>query len=139
MKHNRQELPRNGLFILLVDDDPTNLRIMEKTLEPHFTLFLAEKAEEAVDILQVRVPALVILDVMMPDISGIDVCKMMKSTKRLESVPVIFLSACDRPTDYGKGYKACGVMYVSKPVRPAQLVQIAHLYAGQISNGKTAG
>jgi putative two-component system response regulator len=138
MKLNRQQLPRDGWFILLVDDDPTNLRIMGKILEASFTIYSAASAEEAVEILQERVPALVILDVMMPDISGIDVCKLMKATERLQQVPVIFLSASDKPGDFGKGYEAGGVMYIAKPVRPSQLLQIVHLYASQVASPKFA-
>ena len=134
MTNITQPLPRDGWFILVVDDDPTNLRIMEKTLEDTYTVCTAANAEEAIDILQARTPALVILDVMMPDVSGIDVCKMMKTTERLRSVPVIFLSSCDRPGDYGKGYEAGGVMYMAKPIRPAQLLQIVQLYASDIAN-----
>lgn len=134
MKYHRQELPRSGWFILLVDDDPINLRIMEKTLQATFTICSVGSAEEAVDVLNERVPALVILDVMMPDVSGIDVCKMMKSTERLQDVPVIFLSACDKPGDFGKGYEAGGVMYIAKPIRPSKLLQVVHLYASHIAN-----
>ena len=133
MKYYRQQLPRSGWFILLVDDDPTNLRIMERALEATFTICSVASAEEAVDVLNERIPALVILDVMMPDVSGIDVCKMMKSTERLKDVPVIFLSACNKPEDFGKGYDAGGVMYIAKPVRPSQLLQVVHLYASQVA------
>lgn len=134
MTNTRQPLPRDGWFILLVDDDPTSLKIMERTLKDTYTVCTAASAEEAVDILHARAPALVILDVMMPDVSGIDVCEMMKTTERLRGVPVIFLSSCDRPGDYRKGYDAGGLMYVAKPIRPAQLLQIVQLYASRIAN-----
>jgi putative two-component system response regulator len=134
MTKTLQPLPRGGWFILLVDDDPTSLRIMERTLRDTCTICTAAKAEEAVDILQERAPALVILDVMMPDVSGIDVCKMIKTTERLQEVPVIFLSSCDKPGDYGEGYDAGGVMYMAKPVRPAQLLQMVQLYASHIAS-----
>jgi putative two-component system response regulator len=134
MTKTRQPLPRDGWFILLVDDDPTNLRIMERTLRDNYTICTAANAEEAIDMLQERAPALVILDVMMPDVSGIDVCKMMKSTERLREVPVIFLSSCDKADDYGKGYHAGGVMYMAKPVRPAQLLQMVQLYASHVAS-----
>ncbi len=130
-------MPNNGEFVLLVDDDPVSLAVMERALRESFTLCSARTAEEAVDILDSQTPALVILDVMMPDVSGIDLCKMMKSTERLQDVPVIFLSACAKPADFGEGYAAGGVMYVAKPVRPAQILQMARLYASRIENKET--
>ena len=99
IRNTLQLLPRDGWFILLVDDDPTSLKLMERTLEDTYTVCTAASAEEAVDILHVGAPALVNLDLMMSDVSGIDVCKMMKTTKRLQDVPVILLSSCDRPLD----------------------------------------
>ena len=134
MAKPRQPLPRDGWFILLVDDDPTNLRIMERTLRDTYTICTAANAEEAIEMLQERAPALVILDVMMPDVSGVDVCKLMKSTERLREVPVIFLSSCDKADDYGKGYDAGGVMYMAKPIRPARLLQMVQLYASHIAS-----
>ena len=132
MKVTQRLRPRDEDFILLVDDDPISLTVLERTLGDTFTTCSARNAEEAIDILQARAPALVILDVMMPDLSGFDVCKMMKTTERLQKVPVIFLSACDKPGDFGQGYAAGGVMYMAKPVRPTQLLQMVRLYASSI-------
>lgn len=132
-----QPLPKDRNFILLVDDDPTSLAVLQRVLHKSFTICSARNAAEAVDILQARVPALVILDVMMPDLSGIDVCQMMKCTERLREVPVIFLSASDKPGDYGQGYAAGGLMHMAKPIRPAQLLQMVRLYASTIEKKET--
>ncbi len=137
MKPTRRFLPGDGDFILLVDDDPTTMAILQRALSENFIVRSAKDAAEAIDILDTRTPALVILDVMMPDVSGIELCRMMKSTQRLQDVPVIFLTASAKPADFGQGYAAGGVMYVAKPVRPAQILQMARLYASRIEKKET--
>lgn len=139
MMNTEPPLPRDGGFILLVEDDPTSLAVLQRILRKNFPICSAKNAEEAVEILQARVPALVILDVMMPEVSGIELCKLIKSTKRLQDVPVIFLSASDTPGDYKQGYAAGGVMYLAKPTRPAQLLQMVRLYASRIEKKETVG
>ncbi len=138
MRKHSQPIPADNAFILLVDDDPISLLVMEKILQNHYTVCSVTSAEEAIEILNVRAPALVILDVMMPELSGIDVCKMIKTTDRLSAVPVIFLSACDKPLDFEKGYEAGGVMYLAKPIRSPQLLLMARLYASRIFKKETA-
>ena len=135
----RRVLPGDNDFILLVDDDPTSLAIMERVLSRTFIIRSAKNAEQALDILQERTPALIIPDVMMPGVSGIDVCNLMNSTERLEEVPVIFVSACDKAQDYGNGYNAGGVMYIAKPIRPSQPLQMVRLYSCSIEKKETVG
>jgi putative two-component system response regulator len=129
--------PDDDKFILLVDDDPVSLAVMQRALRGKFTFCCVKSAEEAIDILDTRTPALVILDVMMPDVSGVDLCKMIKATGRLSGVPIIFLSACGKPVDFGHGFDAGGLMYMAKPIRPAQLLQMVRLYASRIEKKET--
>lgn len=134
MTNTRQQLPRDGWFILVVDDDPTSLRIIEQVLLKNYTVCKAANAEEALAVLRERIPALVILDVMLPDVSGIDLCMIIKTSERLMHVPVIFISASDRPQDFKTGYDAGGVMYMGKPIRAEQLLLMVRLYASQIAS-----
>jgi putative two-component system response regulator len=130
---------RNGWFILLVDDDPVSLKIMDKTLRDSYTVCMAANSEEALAILRERIPALVILDVMMPDVSGIDLCMIIKTNERLQEVPVIFLSASNKPDDFKTGYDAGGLMYMAKPIRSEQLLAMVRLYASHIASKGFAG
>ncbi len=125
---------RDGWFILVVDDDPVSLEIMDKTLRDSYTVCTAANSEEALAILKERIPTLVILDVMMPDVSGIDLCMIIKTNERLKEVPVIFLSASNKPDDFKTGYDAGGVMYMAKPIRSEQLLAMVRLYASHIAS-----
>jgi putative two-component system response regulator len=69
-----------------------------------------------------------VLDVMMPGMSGYEVCKAVRSNKRLTKVPVVFLTAKGTPQDYKSGHDAGGVIYMVKPFRPERLLQVVRLF-----------
>jgi len=102
--------------ILLVDDTPENLALLQETLEPvGYELFVATSGEKALQIVWQIKPNLILLDIMMPGIDGYETCKMLKSDKETKDIPVIFLSALDNPKDKIKAFETGGVDYISKP------------------------
>ncbi|ALA59113.1 putative Histidine kinase family [Nitrospira moscoviensis] len=106
--------------ILLVDDDARNLDVLESVLSaPDYRLFRARTADEALLALVREDFAVIVLDVRMPDINGIDLAQMIKQRKRTQHVPIIFLTAYYREDqDVLQGYGAGAVDYLSKPVNP---------------------
>ncbi|MCW5644038.1 MAG: response regulator [Rhodoferax sp.] len=106
--------------ILIVDDTPTNLALMVELLQPHYRTRVALNGEKAIALaLGTEPPDLILLDVMMPGLSGYDVCRRIKADPRTRDIPIIFLSAMGAVEDETLGLQLGGVDYVTKPIRPA--------------------
>lgn len=109
--------------ILLVDDDPDILEFLRYNLEKEgFRLFTATNGKEAIATGETELPALIILDVMMPEMDGIETCSRMRENPKLRNSLILFLTA--RNEDYSQiaGFEAGADDYVSKPVKPKVLV-----------------
>jgi PAS domain S-box-containing protein len=109
--------------ILIVDDDPKNLTVLEAILDaPGYRLVRAESAEQALLALLFDEFAVLILDIRMPGMTGLELAKMIRARKKTANVPIIFLSAYyDDDQQIIEGYETGGVDYVAKPVNPAIL------------------
>ncbi len=109
--------------ILLVDDDPTNLMLLEELLlcegyEP----LLAAAGLEALEVAAHSVPDLILLDVMMPEMDGFEVCSRLREDVRLQAVPVIFLTALDDDQSRLRGLEMMGDDYLTKPINSKLLL-----------------
>ena len=109
--------------ILLVDDEPRNLDALESILaDPGYRLLRAEDADVALRLLLDNEVAAIVLDIKMPGVSGFDLAKMIKNTKRFRETPIVFLTAyLVEDQDVIAGYGAGGVDYLTKPVNPKVL------------------
>ncbi len=115
-------------IILAVDDDPAVLRIIESQLSRHdLDVKTALSGGDALDILKNLTPAVLILDVMMEGISGYDLCHVVKRDKRLQNVPVIFLTSRGTPEDFKTGHDLGAVIYMVKPLKVEKLVNIVNM------------
>ena len=109
--------------ILLVDDNPTNLEVLYKTLENNdYRLLVAKDGATALDIIRNVHPTLVLLDVMMPEMDGFEVCEIIKADPATADVAIVFLSALGDIESKVKGFQAGGVDYVSKPFQADEVV-----------------
>ncbi|MGD1945821.1 MAG: response regulator transcription factor [Croceivirga sp.] len=109
--------------ILLVDDEPDILEIVSYNLSSEgYDVFTAKNGVEAVTKAKKKQPHLVILDVMMPEMDGIEACELMRSTPGLENTVITFLTA--RGEDYSQvaGFEAGADDYITKPIKPKVLV-----------------
>jgi two-component system OmpR family response regulator len=114
--------------VLAVDDDPAVLRIIESQLSRHdFEVKTASSGGAALEILKTLTPAVLILDVMMDGISGYDLCHVVKRDKRLQNVPVIFLTSRGTPQDFKTGHDLGAVIYMVKPLKVEKLVNIVNM------------
>ena len=114
--------------VLSVDDDTVSLRIIRNTLEKNgFIVKTADSGEEALKVLSHFVPDILLLDVMMPGLSGYELCHITKRDARLQNVPVIFLTGQDSPSDFSTGQAAGAVFYLTKPIRPDRLLQVVRM------------
>src|SRR3989449_6841224 len=112
MMEKAKQASESGPVVLAVDDDPAVLRVIEALLTRNgYMVKTASTGAEALKILSQIVPAVLILDVMMPEISGYDLCYLVKSEERLKKVPVIFLTARGAPQDFKTGQDVGGVIY----------------------------
>lgn len=108
--------------ILLVDDSLDNLMILTATLEdPSYELTVASSGLEALERAESTPPDLVLLDVRMPGLDGIETCRRFKSDPRLAAIPVLFMSGLDRVQDRVAAFDAGGVDFVGKPFHPAEV------------------
>ncbi len=111
---------------VLIADDEANIRnILDFTLHAEgFTVVGARNGQEAFDLAVSELPDIIILDVMMPDIDGIEACRRLKQDERTSAVPVILLTARSGREDRERGRDAGADAYVTKPFSPAKVVGV---------------
>jgi DNA-binding response OmpR family regulator len=113
-----------GIKILIVDDEPNIVLSLDYLVRKKgFTPFIARNGSEALAIAEKEKPNLVVLDIMMPDIDGYEVCKQIKANPSLEHTKIIFLSAKSRQEDIDKGLAMGADQYVTKPFSTKQIMQ----------------
>ncbi|MFC4263268.1 PleD family two-component system response regulator [Ferruginibacter yonginensis] len=110
--------------ILVVDDDPYILMSLEFLMKKNgYDVMVARNGNEALELLNQSVPNLVLLDIMMPDVDGYEICKHIKKTEALKNIHVIFMSAKTKDADIKKGYEVGAALYVKKPFSTRELVK----------------
>ena len=109
--------------ILLVDDNPTNLQLLFETLDGRgYKLLIAKDGNAALSIARKACPNLILLDIMMPEIDGYEVCRQLKADPATAEIPVIFLSALTDTKDKVQGLDLGAVDYVTKPFQPDEVI-----------------
>lgn len=111
---NKNEYP----VIMIVDDSKTYLDILVNTLSPDYELQVIDSGQTALQIIEKGVPDLILLDVLMPDINGYEVCRKLKSNPRTKDIPIIFLTAMTSEFYEAKGLEMGAVDYITKPFLP---------------------
>ena len=102
--------------ILIVDDTPENLRFLSTLLmKQGYSIRKALSGQMALTAVQTVIPNLILLDIMMPDIDGYEVCEKLKSDPKTSEIPVIFLSALSDAFDKVKAFSVGGADYIAKP------------------------
>lgn len=106
--------------ILIVDDTPSNLDVLVEILKADYRPKVAISGEKALELVSSGVlPELILLDIMMPGLSGYQVCQQLKAHPRTRAIPVIFVTAMGEVKDETKGLELGGVDYVTKPISPS--------------------
>lgn len=116
-------MKKKDIKILLVDDEPDILEIIGYNLSSEgYQIFTAKNGVEGVALAKKKQPHLIILDVMMPEMDGIEACEVIRNTSGLENTIITFLTA--RGEDYSQvaGFEAGADDYITKPIRPKVLV-----------------
>ena len=106
--------------VLLVDDEPANIQIVNSILKDTYKTRIATTGAKALELAnQVPAPDLILLDVMMPEMDGYEVCSRLKSADHTRDIPVIFLTGQTEIDDETKGFEVGAVDYIHKPFSPA--------------------
>jgi putative two-component system response regulator len=119
MQNHHQTAPQTNdsrPAILVVDDEPTNLQVLRLVLQDQYRLFFAKSGERALALAEQEHPDLVLLDIMMPGMSGYEVCEALKGNPATHNIPVIFVTALADTQDEAKGFAAGCVDYLTKPI-----------------------
>lgn len=104
--------------ILVVDDTPANLSLLTSLLKDKYRIKVASNGFKALELATASPPDLILLDIMMPEIDGYEVCRRLKSDQRTERVPIIFLTAKTSPEDEEEGLLLGAVDFIHKPISP---------------------
>ncbi len=119
----------NGIKkILCADDEPANLKLLEAVLIPRgYEVIKAQNGREALSLIGIRNIDLVLLDVMMPEMNGFEVCKAIKSDERYRNIPVVMITALTSKKDRIRGIEAGADDFISKPFDQAEVVARAKM------------
>jgi DNA-binding response OmpR family regulator/DNA-binding CsgD family transcriptional regulator len=110
-------------IVLLVDDNPANLHLLVETLiQENYRVLVAESGESALARVRYAQPDIILLDVVMPGISGFETCRRLKANPATSAIPILFLSALDDTVDKVEGLQVGGVDYITKPVQVIEVL-----------------
>lgn len=109
--------------ILAVDDEPNNLQVLRQILRNRFHVIYAASGMKALEAAEKHRPHLILLDIMMPDMAGYEVCARLKNNRATLNIPVIFITSMGEVEDETKGFDCGAVDYVQKPVSSAVLLR----------------
>jgi len=108
--------------VLVVDDMPANLQLISELLCDLYHVRIATSGAQALQIVERAIPDLILLDVMMPEMDGHEVCRRLKADPRTQEVPILFLSARNQDEDECLGFELGATDYLFKPINPPTLM-----------------
>ena len=116
-------MKKESIKILLVDDEPDIIEIIRFNLEQKgYTIFTASDGIEAIRIAEEKLPHLIIMDVMMPNLDGIEACERLRADDRFKDTIIMFLTARSEDYSYVAAFDAGADDYVPKPIKPKVLM-----------------
>lgn len=104
--------------ILIVDDEPGNIKILSNVLAGDYALSVATSGRQALEIAKVQSPDIILLDMIMPEMDGIEVCEALRANEETKDIPVIFVTSMSDTANEERGLDAGAVDYISKPISP---------------------
>ncbi|MBE0586025.1 MAG: response regulator [Desulfofustis sp.] len=109
-------------LVLVVDDNPTNIDLLVATLKKDYRLGIAKRGQQAIDYAVKFHPNLILLDIMMPEIDGYQVCAALKKDQATATIPIIFITAMQDTASKTKGFEEGAVDYITKPFHTAEVL-----------------
>jgi putative two-component system response regulator len=114
-------MSNNQKTILVVDDTPSNIDVVKSILSETYLVQAAVNGKIALKIAEKKKPDLILLDIMMPDMDGYEVCKALKANPDTAGIPVIFVTGKDQKSEENEGLELGAIGYIMKPVDPSEL------------------
>ena len=115
--------------ILIVDDIPKNIQMAMNILKDEgYKMFYAKSGEMALTLVEEHDFDLILLDIMMPDMNGFDVCSKLKDNDKTKNIPIVFLSGKESSQDIEQAYENGGIDYVVKPFITIELITKVNSY-----------
>ncbi len=108
-------------LVLIVDDNPTNIDLLVNTLKTEYRLGVAKNGLKALEYAADHKPDLVLLDIMMPEMNGYEVCTRLKANPETASIPIIFITAMSETVNKTRGFELGAVDYITKPFHAAEV------------------
>jgi putative two-component system response regulator len=108
-------------LVLIVDDNATNIDLLVNTLKEEYRLGIAKKGTAALEYAEKYHPNLILLDIMMPEMDGYEVCSRLKKNPATQSIPLIFITAKSETVDKTKAFQMGAVDYITKPFHAAEV------------------
>lgn len=114
--------------LLVVDDQQVNIQILHEILHRDNDVFFATSGVQALEMCRINQPDLILLDMKMPDMDGLEVCRLLKSDPEMTGIPVVFVTAQNHPEDEVRCLEAGAVDFITKPVNPAVVRARVHTH-----------
>jgi len=115
-------------YILAVDDEELNLIILEELLADEYELHCVRNGLHCLDSVSERQPDLILMDINMPAMTGLEVCSRLKNTARHANIPIIMVSALASSTEINSGLNTGADAYIPKPFKESLLLKTLHTY-----------
>jgi two-component system, cell cycle response regulator DivK len=126
--------------VLIVEDNMLNMRLFNDLLEAHgYTVLQAMDGLEALRIARLQRPDLILMDIQLPEVSGLEITKRLKADEELRSIPIVAVTAFAMKGDEEKIRQAGCDGYMTKPISIAGFLQAVEQYSGSHVDGMTAG
>jgi CheY-like chemotaxis protein len=119
---------RHKTRILAVDDNPINLGILDEMLSGEYRVKFAQSGPQAIDLATRFEPAVILLDVMMPGMDGLEVCRQLRQKAVLSNTAIIMVSAKAMPSEQAAGVSAGADEYITKPFDEVELFALLRRY-----------
>jgi PleD family two-component response regulator len=122
--------------ILAVDDAPANIDMVKAVLSKHFFVQAAVNGKMALMIANKKKPDLILLDIMMPEMDGFEICRQLKQNPETASIPIIFLTGQDTIIEEAKGLMLGAVDFLLKPIEPKLLLSRVRVHLSHAEKWK---
>lgn len=126
-------VPAKALKVLIIDDSVVDRTIAVKALDQHYHVVSAESGAQGIEKAYAEAPDLIVLDYVMQDMSGPQVCCVLKNDSRTKDIPVIFLTGMDTPESFVNGLEQGAEAYLTKPLKVRDLKEEVRLRIKQRS------
>lgn len=120
--------------ILVVDDSPIARKQVQRVLDDRYRVLLADNAVEALSKIYHEPISLLLLDVSMPEIDGLEMCRTIRNLPQFQQLPIVMITARDGVFDKVQGRLAGATEYLTKPFEPEVLVRVVESLLGAVSN-----